>query len=323
MAAPRLPRTGDHGVLAWTTLLVGLALVGSLALVPAASSATVTSAWQAKVGAKGVNGTAKVQVLDTGTGSLTLKLVRMRPATLLPVVLHKGTCSTVGRVLFRLDSVRSSKSGAANRTSSLTVTRVKAFVAATRSGKVAIRVGSSATGGVKCGVFAALALPTPSPSASASASTSPTPSGSPSLPPGGTLLVGPYFQLYVPPGWTGTPSSSGDVTLKGPGHQAIIAHSLPRSGTLDDLVAEVTVNLGQMPGPGLEGNERITLDGSPARLLTYHWLIIGQTYHILDAISVHNGRGYEIQFQNWAGTESADRALFLSVLASFAFMSAG
>jgi hypothetical protein len=320
MGTPPLARAGDHRILAWTALLVGLALVGSLALVPAASSATVTSAWQAKIGAKGANGTAKLQVYDTGTGSLTLRLMKMRPATLLPVVLHKGTCRAVGPVLARLDAVRSSNAGVANRTSSLTVTRVRAILAATRSGKLAIRVGSGSA--LRCGVFAALALPTPtaSPEASpvATASATPSPSG------GGTLFVGSYFMIVAPPGWTVRPISYfGDVELKGPGHRAIIAHSLPRSGTLEDLVAEVTAQLGQMPGPGLEGNEAITLDGTPARLLTYHWLIGSQGFHVLDAISIHNGRGYEIQFQNWPGDESADRLLFLEVLASFAFMSAG
>jgi len=135
-------------------------LVGSLSLVPTAASASATSAWQAKIGAGGANGTAKLQILDTGTGSLTLKLVKMRPATLLPVVLHEGTCSAVGAILARLDPIRSSNTGAAARTSSLTITRARAVSAALRSGgKVAIQIGSGSA--VRCGLFAALAVPPP------------------------------------------------------------------------------------------------------------------------------------------------------------------
>ena len=134
--------------------------VGSLTVVPTVLSASVTSALQAKIGAGGANGTAKLQILDTGTGSLTLKLVNMRPATLLPVVLHKGTCSAVGPVLTRLDPIRSSSAGAATRTGSLTITQVRALSAALRSGsRVAIRIGSGSA--IRCGLFTALAVPPP------------------------------------------------------------------------------------------------------------------------------------------------------------------
>jgi len=318
MDAPRFPRPGTRPALALTALVVGLALIGSLAVVPTASSATVTRAWQARIGAKGANGTAKLQVFATGTGSLTLKLVKMRPATLLPVALHKGTCSAVGPVLARLDSIRSSSTGAANRTISLSVTRVRAFVAATRSGKVAIRVGSGSS--LRCGQFAVLAVPTPSPSASARPTSPPPASPTASPSPGGTVFVGPYFMLAAPPGWTVVPGSGSDlVQFRGPGVRLILAHSLARSGTLDDLVAELTSNLGfGVP----EQTEAITMGGAPGKLLTYHVPSLSNRYFLF-ALCVHNGRGYEINFNNVTGSEDADRAVFLSVLSSFAFMSAG
>jgi len=187
MDTKRLSRTGDQRILAWTWLFVGLALVlalvASLVLVSGASSATASSAWQAKIGARGANGTTKLQVFGTGTGALTFRLVRMRPATLLPVVLHKGTCSAVGPVIARIASVRSSNAGVANWTTGLTVTRVRAIVAAAGSGRIAIRIGSGSA--LRCGVFSALPLATPGPSSSASPSSSPTssPSGSPSTSP--------------------------------------------------------------------------------------------------------------------------------------------
>ena len=305
MDALRLPRTGDHRILAWTTLLVGLALVGSLAVVPAASSVTVTSAWQAKIGPRGVNGTAKVQVLNTGTGSLALKLVKMRPATLLPVVLHKGTCSAVGPVLTRLDSIRSSSAGAATRTLSLTAIRVRALIAATRSGKVAIRIGSGSA--VRCGVFVALAVAAP-----------PTPSPSP----GGTMFMGPYFTLAVPAGWS--PSSDGEpsltkVVFAGPGTQRLLADSVAMTLTLDDLVTLMIAAVKIGNGVDPEQNEAITMAGVPGRLFAYHFARNGVSRYEIDAYCVSNGRGYELSFSNTAGTESADRALFLDILASFGF----
>jgi len=309
MDALRLPRTGDHRILVWTTLLVGLALVGSLAVVPAASSVTVTSAWQAKIGARGANGTAKVQVFNTGTGSLALKLVKMRPATILPVVLHKGTCSAVGPVLARLDSIRSSNAGAANRTSSLTVTRVKAILAATRSGKVAIRIGSGSA--LRCSVFVALPVATP-----------PTPSPST----GGTMFIGPYFALAVPAGWS--PSSDGEpsfakVVFAGPGEQKLLANSGAMTLTLDDLVAQIIAGIKSVNGVDPEQNEAITMAGVPGRLLAYHFLSSGVSRYEIDAFCVSNGRGYELSLVNTAGTETADRALFLDILASFRFFGPG
>ena len=310
MDAFRLPRVGNHGIVGWTTLFVSLALVGSLAVVPAVSSATVTSAWQAKIGTRGVNGTAKVSVYTAGTGSLALKLVKVRPATLLPVVLHKGTCSTVGPVLTRLDSIRSSYAGAATRTSSLSVTRVRAIVAATRSGKVAIRIGSGSA--VRCGVFVALPVATP-----------PTPSPSP----GGTMFMGPYFTVALPGGWATAPpregSSYGTMTFVGPGDQWLYLASWALNYTLAEALAAAIANQKAQTGADPEKVEDITMAGVAGKMLTLHATREGTRFHILEAVCVgagrDQGRVYEMIYTNPAGTEAADRALFLNILASLGF----
>lgn len=153
-------RSPGRRMAAWTTLLVVLAFVGSLSLAQVVSSATLTNAWQANIGSGGVNGTAKMQAFDGGTGSLTLRLAKLRPATLVPVTLYKGTCSSVGPVLFKVASIKTSSAGAAARTSSLSASQVTLIKNATAGGgRIAIRVGSSTTGGVKCGVFTVLAIP--------------------------------------------------------------------------------------------------------------------------------------------------------------------
>jgi hypothetical protein len=120
-------------------------------------SSPLTTAWQAKVGASGVNGTANVSTTTTGAGSIGLKLVKLRASSTLPVAVYKGTCASVGAVLFRLASITTSSTGAASRTNTLTAAQVKLILAATTgTGKIAIRVGSGAS--AKCGPFAKVAV---------------------------------------------------------------------------------------------------------------------------------------------------------------------
>jgi putative multiple sugar transport system substrate-binding protein len=143
---------------------VGLALSLAALLVmtaaPPVGAATVGASWRAKVGSAGANGTATISAYTTGSGSLALRLARLRAATYLPVTISKGTCGSVGATLFTLPAIRTTSSGTAARTSSLTAAQVKLVKAATfGTGKVAVRVGSRATGGVKCGVFAVLYAP--------------------------------------------------------------------------------------------------------------------------------------------------------------------
>jgi hypothetical protein len=120
-------------------------------------ASALTNAWQAKVGASGVNGTANVSTVTTGAGSIGLKLVKLRASSTLPVAVYKGTCASVGAVLFRLASIKTSSAGSASRTSALTAAQVKLIQAATKgTGKIAIRVGSSSS--AKCGAFAKRAV---------------------------------------------------------------------------------------------------------------------------------------------------------------------
>jgi len=145
----------------WVVLLaLALALTLTVGVVAAASAATVTSAWRAKIGSAGVNGTATIQAYTSGSGSIALKLAKLRPATYLPLKLSKGTCAAVGTTLIRFPAIRTTSSGAAARTSSLTSSQMTLVKNATKGGgKIAIRVGSGTTGGVKCGVFTVLYAP--------------------------------------------------------------------------------------------------------------------------------------------------------------------
>jgi hypothetical protein len=143
----------------------------------------------------------------------------------------------------------------------------------------------------------------------------------------GTVITGTYFSLAVPPGWSYDLPKSGDdpnaMAFSGPGTQGISAYSVANNLTLDEANAQIAANIKAKGGGDPEQTEDITIGGVPARLLTYHFVQNGSTVHHLDALFVHNGRGYEITFGNVAGSEAADRALFLKVVASFAFTNAG
>jgi YVTN family beta-propeller protein len=132
-----------------------LALAAAIALAASVpvSAVTVSNTWQAKIGSAGINGTAQVQAFGTGTGSVVLKLAKLKPSTLLAVVISKGTCSTVGSTVATLASIKTSSTGAAARTSALTAGQVTAINNATVApGRIAIRVGSGTAR--KCGQFA-------------------------------------------------------------------------------------------------------------------------------------------------------------------------
>jgi YVTN family beta-propeller protein len=141
------------------SLVPVLAITFLLALAPlAADAATVTSAWTAKIGSGGANGTATVQGYSSGTGAVVLKLAKLKAATLLPVTINKGTCSSAGKVLVKLAAIKTTKTGTASRTTNLGASQVNAIkAAAAGTGKIAIRVGSGAT--TKCGLFALVAMP--------------------------------------------------------------------------------------------------------------------------------------------------------------------
>lgn len=145
-------RRFGRGVLA---LLTAALLIGSLG-VTSASAATVTDAWQAKVGRSGVNGTARVQRHLDATGSIVYRLKGLRASTTLPVTIHRGTCASVGSVVTGLASVRSSSNGTVSRTAAVSASQMK-LIAGASSSTFAVRVGSGSA--ARCGAFARSSVP--------------------------------------------------------------------------------------------------------------------------------------------------------------------
>jgi YVTN family beta-propeller protein len=135
-------------------------LVGALLTVtPAAvNAATVTSSLSARIGSAGANGAATIQTYTTGAGSLRLKLRKLPASTSLAVTIRKGTCALVGTMLLKFPTIKSSGSGTAARTISVTVAQAGAISTATSgSGRLAIRVGTGKA--AKCGLLTRLPVP--------------------------------------------------------------------------------------------------------------------------------------------------------------------
>ncbi len=112
-----------------------ISMVMALAAIAPVSAATVKSSWLARIGSAGVNGTATIQSYTSGNGAIVLKLAKMKPSTLLPVVVSKGTCKSVGSTLLTLASIKTTSAGSASRTTSLTAARVNAIRAATKGNR--------------------------------------------------------------------------------------------------------------------------------------------------------------------------------------------
>jgi len=136
------------------TLVLSLLVTPLYAGAPkAADAATAADIWRARVGGSGVNGMATVQADASGSGSILLQLLRLRASSTLAVTLHKGTCASVGAVLLKLPSIRTSSTGAGIRTTRLTTTQVRMIKATVKgTGKLAVRVGVGTS--TTCGVFA-------------------------------------------------------------------------------------------------------------------------------------------------------------------------
>jgi YVTN family beta-propeller protein len=139
-------------------LSIAIAAVLAVAAIGPAAAATVTSTWNAKVGSSGANGTARIQLFTTGSGGLTLKLVKLKASTSMPVLIAKGTCKAVGATVATLPLIRTNAAGASTKTLSLSTAQVKAIKSATKgTGKIVIRVGTGTAR--KCGAFALVAPP--------------------------------------------------------------------------------------------------------------------------------------------------------------------
>ena len=93
--------------------------------------------------------------------------------------------------------------------------------------------------------------------------------------------------------------------------------------TADTKAPGSAIFLDAASSPDRRSRLNIMMAGVAGKMLTLHATREGTRSHILEANCVGTGRGqgrvYEVIYTNPAGTEAADRAFFLGVLATFEF----
>jgi len=159
---------------AFSVLAVVLALV---LLVPLASAATITRAWQAKVG---TNGVVKVYGYDTGAGAVRVTLRSLPRSQNLTMSIRKGSCKAVGSALVTLPTMDTLSTGNVVQTvrlSAANLDRVRL-----QAGKVVVlRIGLW----YRCAPFVAFAVPRPSPTPAPT----PPPDGDPKIIGAGDICI--------------------------------------------------------------------------------------------------------------------------------------
>lgn len=280
--------------------LVGLALVaGTFVVVPPPPVAAAANAWKAPIGSGGKNGSVTIRVLSSGTARVIFELGGLAVSSTLPTTISRGTCAKAGATLAKGVSIGTTVAGTVADYATLSKSLLATFRSATKgSGKAAIRIGTKASG-VACGVFAAW-----------------TPPATVALP---VAVVTDWFTFSLPDGWTQDPATPG--LWLGPGARRIGYSATGPVYDLVDLDDAVVIGLAGWATSGFgtpTRKEGIMVGERPAILLTYSVVKEGFSFYILDAlIAGDDGPVIELTFMDLAGTASADRALFVSSLASF------
>ena len=130
---------------------LALALMIMLTAVASTDAATVQRTWTAHVGTNGTNGVAVLRAYTNGTGLLSLRLARFRPATDVRIQIRAGTCANLGTVRATLYPVRTSATGTATTTRNVPEAKMNAIWKAARAGSIAIRFVAGSL--VRCGTL--------------------------------------------------------------------------------------------------------------------------------------------------------------------------
>ena len=123
-------------------------LFSAVVAVGPASASTVGARWQAKIGSRGVNGTATIAIATSGAGTVSVSLKGLVPTATYSETLFRGTCSRLSTRLAALPALRTTARGIFARTNALTV----AQATLANNGGAVIRLVSGSH--VSCGAFA-------------------------------------------------------------------------------------------------------------------------------------------------------------------------
>lgn len=130
--------------------VVAMATVIATLVAPTASAASVRRAWKAELGGSGANGTATLTAFWAGNGSLSLKLVGLKPSTTYPMIAYRGSCAKPS-LITRLPGAVTDANGAVTKVSAVSTKIMNTIWRYGRTTPFSIKIGSGSA--ARCGVL--------------------------------------------------------------------------------------------------------------------------------------------------------------------------
>jgi hypothetical protein len=127
-----------------------------------------------------------------------------------------------------------------------------------------------------------------------------------------------HYTVAYPEEWEIDEMDDGDSFL-GPDGSEVFIWTAADAGSLNTWVTDSILFYQDEFGQRPESNEPVTIAGQDARLLSYHADIEESPTFVMDALVVHEGRGYDLEWYSVPGNEAADRQTFQEMLSTFGF----
>lgn len=131
-------------------IIVAVATVIATLAAPMASGASVRRAWKAQLGGNGANGTATLTAFWAGNGSLSLKLVGLKPSTTYPIVAYRGSCARPS-VITRLPGAVTDAAGSVTKVSAVSTRIMNSIWRYGRTAPFSIKIGNGSS--ARCSVL--------------------------------------------------------------------------------------------------------------------------------------------------------------------------
>jgi sortase (surface protein transpeptidase) len=131
-------------------MVVAIATVVATLVAPTASAASVRRAWKAPIGANGVNGSVTLTGYWAGNGTLSVKLVGLKPSTTYPVIAYRGSCAKPS-LISRLPGAVTDATGSVTKVSAVSTRIMNSIWRYGRTTAFSIKIGTGAL--ARCGVL--------------------------------------------------------------------------------------------------------------------------------------------------------------------------
>lgn len=123
------------------------------------------------------------------------------------------------------------------------------------------------------------------------------------------------YRIAYPEDWELEEVDDGDSFLGPDGSEAFIWME-PEAGSLNAWVTDAVLFYQEEFGQRPESNESVTIAGQAGRMLSYHAEVDEAPTFVMDALVVHEGRGYDLEWYSVPGNEAADRRTFQDMLST-------